>query len=129
MDFLKNSFTFLSILPFFPFLLVYFIHYRWKHNKKASLKLAMDVTTLFLIISVSALFNLNFDSKFGFYLILLLLLIAIGLIGSAQTRIKGKIDIQKMAKIIWRMTFVLMSFSYLVFTLIGLFKYIFITMS
>ncbi|BFH61468.1 DUF3397 domain-containing protein [Paenibacillus azoreducens] len=129
MDFLKNSFTFLSILPFFPFLLVYFIHYRWKHNKKASLKLAMDVTTLFLIISVSALFNLNFDSKFGFYLILLLLLIAIGLIGSAQTRIKGKLDIQKMAKIIWRMTFVLMSFSYLVFTLIGLFKYIFITMS
>ncbi|MBE9912775.1 DUF3397 domain-containing protein [Paenibacillus donghaensis] len=129
MDFLKNSFTFLSILPFFPFLLVYFIHYRWKHNKKASLKLAMDVTTLFLIISVSALFNLSFDSKFGFYLILLLLLIAIGLIGSAQTRIKGKIDIRKMAKIIWRMTFVLMSFSYLVFTLIGLFKYIFITMS
>ncbi|MDR0268946.1 MAG: DUF3397 domain-containing protein [Paenibacillus sp.] len=129
MGFLKNSFIFLSILPFFPFLLVYFIHYWRKQNKKASLKLAMDVTTLFLIISVSALFNLTFDSKFGFYLILLLLLIAIGLIGSAQTRIKGRIDIQKMAKVIWRMSFILMGFSYLIFTLIGLFKYIIITMS
>ncbi|MGN7357737.1 DUF3397 domain-containing protein [Paenibacillus sp. SAF-054] len=129
MDFLRNSFTFLSILPFFPFLLVYFIHYWWKHNRKASLKLAMDVTTLFLIISVSALFNLTFNTRWGFYLILLLLLIAIGLIGGAQNRVKGKVDVQKMAKIIWRMSFVIMSFSYLLFTFIGLFKYIFITMS
>lgn len=129
MDFLRNSFTFLSILPFFPFLLVYFIHYWWKHNRKASLKLAMDVTTLFLIISVSALFNLTFNTRWGFYLILLLLLIAIGLIGGAQNRVKGRVDVQKMAKIIWRMSFVIMSFSYLLFTFIGLFKYIFITMS
>ncbi|WP_306432949.1 DUF3397 domain-containing protein [Paenibacillus sp. J23TS9] len=129
LDLLKNSFIFLSILPFFPFLLVYFIHYWWKHNKKTSLKLAMDVTTLFLIISVSALFNLTFDSRFGFYLILLLLLIAIGLIGSAQNRLKGRIDVQKMAKLIWRMSFIIMSFSYLLFTVIGFLKYIFITMS
>ncbi|GIO30528.1 MULTISPECIES: DUF3397 domain-containing protein [Paenibacillus] len=129
MDFLKNSFVFLSLLPFFPFLLVYFIHYRWKHNRKASLKLAMDVTTLFLIISVSALFNLTFGSRFGFYLILLLLLISVGLVGSAQNRLKGRIDIQKMAKLIWRMSFVVMSFSYLLFTIFGILKYIFITMS
>ncbi|HWO54590.1 MAG TPA: DUF3397 domain-containing protein [Paenibacillus cookii] len=129
MDFLKNSFIFLSILPFFPFLLVYFIHYRWKHNKKASLKVAMDVTTLFLIISVSALFNLTFNSSFGFYLILLLLLIGVGLVGSAQNRLKGRVDVQKMAKLIWRMSFVIMSFSYLLFTIIGIVKYIFITMS
>ncbi|GIO65555.1 DUF3397 domain-containing protein [Paenibacillus sp. FSL M7-1455] len=129
MDFLKNSFIFLSILPFFPFLLVYFTHYRWKHNKKASLKVAMDVTTLFLIISVSALFNLTFNSSFGFYLILLLLLIGVGLVGSAQNRLKGRVDVQKMAKLIWRMSFVIMSFSYLLFTIIGIVKYIFITMS
>jgi len=129
LDFLKNSFIFLSILPFFPFLIVYFVHYRWKHNKKASLKLAMDVTTLFLIISVSALFNLTFNSSFGFYLILLLLLIGVGLVGSAQNRLKGRLDIQKMAKLIWRMSFVIMSFSYLLFTIIGIVKYIFITMS
>lgn len=129
MDFLKNSFIFLSILPFFPFLLVYFIHYRRKHNKKASLKAAMDVTTLFLIISVSALFNLTFNSSFGFYLILLLLLIGVGLVGSAQNRLKGRVDVQKMAKLIWRMSFVIMSFSYLLFTIIGIVKYIFITMS
>ncbi len=89
----------------------------------------MDVTTLFLIISVSALFNLTFNSSFGFYLILLLLLIGVGLVGSAQNRLKGRVDVQKMAKLIWRMSFVIMSFSYLLFTIIGIFKYIFITMS
>jgi uncharacterized Tic20 family protein len=90
---------------------------------------AMDVTTLFLIISVSALFNLTFNSSFGFYLILLLLLIGVGLVGSAQNRLKGRVDVQKMAKLIWRMSFVIMSFSYLLFTIIGIVKYIFITMS
>ena len=52
----------------------------------------MDVTTFFLIFSVSALFNLTFDSNFGFYLTLLLILIALGFIGGAQNRLKGKVD-------------------------------------
>jgi len=128
LDLLGNTFIVLSTLPFFPFLLVYFGYYYWKSDRNTALMLAMDVTTLFLIVSVSALYNIMFDSGLGFYLILLYLLISIGLIGGAQNRIKGRVDVKKMAKLVWRMSFVLMSVSYVIFTTLGIFKYIFKTM-
>ena len=128
MDLLSNTFIVLSILPFFPFLLVYFGYYYWKSDRNAALMLAMDVTTLFLIVSVSALYNIMFNSGLGFYLILLYLLISVGLIGGAQNRLKGRVDVKKMTKLVWRMSFVLMSVSYVIFTTVGIFKYIFRTL-
>ncbi|OAX47338.1 DUF3397 domain-containing protein [Paenibacillus sp. AD87] len=116
-------FIVLSILPFFPFFLVYWIMYGWKKDKRVALRSAMDVTTLFLIFSVSALFNLTFDSNFGFYLTLILILIALGFIGGAQNRLKGKIDRGRMFRAVWRMAFVIMSFGYVLFTIFGLFRY------
>jgi hypothetical protein len=88
----------------------------------------MDVTTAFLILSVSALFNNIFNTGFGFYLILLLLLIAVGLVGGAQNRIKGGVDLKRMGRAVWRMTFILMSTSYILFTITGLIGYIFKSM-
>ena len=117
-------FIVLSILPFFPFLLVYWGMMVWKKDKAIALRAAMDVTTFFLIFSVSALFNLTFDSNFGFYLTLILILIALGFIGGAQNRLKGKVDGGRMFRAVWRMSFVMMSFGYILFTLFGLFRYI-----
>ncbi|WP_339831565.1 DUF3397 domain-containing protein [Paenibacillus sp. FSL R7-0272] len=117
-------FIVLSLLPFFPFLLVYWGMMVWKKDKVIALRAAMDVTTFFLIFSVSALFNLTFDSNFGFYLTLILILIALGFIGGAQNRLKGKVDGGRMFRAVWRMSFVMMSFGYVLFTLFGLFRYI-----
>ncbi|MCM3133836.1 DUF3397 domain-containing protein [Paenibacillus polysaccharolyticus] len=117
-------FIVLSILPFFPFFLVYWSMMVWKKDKSVALRTAMDVTTFFLIFSVSALFNLTFDSNFGFYLTLILILIALGFIGGAQNRLKGKVDGGRMFRAVWRMSFVMMSFGYVLFTLFGLFRYI-----
>ncbi|MNP74975.1 hypothetical protein D3C76_1719400 [compost metagenome] len=88
------------------------------------MRMAMDVTTFFLVFSVSALFNLTFDSNFGFYLTLLLILLALGFIGGAQNRLKGKVDRGRMFRAVWRMSFVIMSFGYVLFTLFGLFRYL-----
>lgn len=41
-------FIVLSILPFFPFFLVYWGMYVWKKDKRKALRMAMDVTTFFL---------------------------------------------------------------------------------
>ncbi|MBR2563594.1 MAG: DUF3397 domain-containing protein [Paenibacillus sp.] len=117
-------FIVLSILPFFPFVLVYWGMMAWKKNRSVALRTAMDVTTFFLIFSVSALFNLTFDSNFGFYLTLILIIIALGFIGGAQNRLKGKIDGGRMFRAVWRMSFMIMSFGYILFTLFGLFRYI-----
>lgn len=124
MDAIESFLSVITILPFFPFLFVYFIVLRYKKHKKTALLTAMDVTTVFLIFAVAALFNNTFHTGFGFYLILLLLLISIGLIGSAQNRLKGKIDYGRMFKVVWRMAFVMMGISYIVLMVFGLFSYI-----
>lgn len=114
----------LSMLPFFPFLIVYYGMVYFKKPKKTALHMAMDVTTIFLIAAVAALFNSTFNLNFGVYLILLVMLIALGLIGSAQTRLKGKINYRRMIRAVWRMAFVVMGFSYIVLLSFGLFSYI-----
>lgn len=84
----------------------------------------MDVTTFFLIISVSALFNMQFGSNFGFYLILLILLITGGLIGGAQNRKKGKIDMRLLLRAVWRITFAGTGLAYILLFLISMLTYI-----
>ncbi|MEF2964687.1 DUF3397 domain-containing protein [Paenibacillus sp. M1] len=124
MGFLLTSVSILSILPVIPFAVVYFIAFYTKKDKKSALKLAMDITTLFLILSVSALFNNVFHSKFGFYLILLVLLIAIGLIGGAQNRLKGKVDVRRLLRAVWRLTFAGTGIAYILLFLISFITYI-----
>ncbi|UNK20088.1 DUF3397 domain-containing protein [Paenibacillus sp. N3/727] len=115
----------MSVVPVIPFILVYLIVTLRKKDKKQAIRLAMDVTTVFLFISVSALFNILFQTQFGFYLILLLLLITAGLIGGAQNRWKGQVDGKRLLRAVWRLAFVTMSISYIIFTFFGLVQYIF----
>ncbi|ANS75127.1 hypothetical protein AWM70_11375 [Paenibacillus yonginensis] len=119
-----EPFIALSVLPIIPFLLVYAGSYIWKRDKRRSLLLAMDITTLFLILSVSALFNQIFGTGFGFYLILLFMLVCGGLIGSAQNRLKGQVNPKRLVKAVWRLSFLLTSVAYLIFFIIGFFPYI-----
>ncbi|GIP51726.1 MULTISPECIES: DUF3397 domain-containing protein [Paenibacillus] len=124
MGILLTSIFVLSVMPIIPFIIVYFITYYLKKDKKAAVKLAMDVTTLFLILSVSALFNIVFASKFGFYLILLVLLIAVGLIGGAQNRMKGKVDMRRLLRAVWRLTFAGTGIAYILLFLISFITYV-----
>ncbi|WP_422660360.1 DUF3397 domain-containing protein [Paenibacillus sp. EC2-1] len=111
-----DLFIVMSVAPIIPFVLIYLFVYLRKKDKKQAMRLAMDVTTLFLVFSVSALFNNLFQSKFGFYLILLLLLITAGLIGGAQNRWKGQVDGKRLFRAVWRLAFVTTSISYIIFT-------------
>ncbi|WP_346779441.1 DUF3397 domain-containing protein [Paenibacillus brevis] len=125
LNFIFNSVTVLSIIPFVPFVLVYLVSFYFANrDQKAAIKLAMDVSTFFLILSVSALFNIVFSSRSGFYLILLVILIATGLIGGAQTRMKGKVNIRKLVRVVWRLTFAGTGVLYIVLFLISFFTYI-----
>ncbi|GAA0135904.1 hypothetical protein YSY43_27440 [Paenibacillus sp. YSY-4.3] len=124
MSLLSNTLTILAIVPIVPFLLVYFIHFYLKRDKKAALLLAMDVSTLFFILAAAALFNNVFKSGFGLYLIVLILLIAAGLIGGAQNRLKGKVDIKRMLRAVWRLAFAGTGVAYVLLFLISFITYI-----
>ncbi len=114
----------LCVLPFLPFILVYAAGLLRKESKPRSLQRAMDFTTPFLIFSVSALYNYVFVSSFGFYLLLLILLILAGLLGSAQNRKRGRIDPGKLIKGFWRLSFLLLTPCYILLVGIGFIAYI-----
>lgn len=121
---LLNGAIFLSLVPFIPFVAAYLIAILRKKTKKQAVAIAMDVTTPFLYISVAALFNTIFNSKLGFYIFLLILLLALGLIGSAQNRLKGKVDFQRLFRAVWRLSFLFLSLGYIVLLIIAILQYI-----
>lgn len=114
----------LCVLPFLPFVLVYAAGLLRKEPKKRSFLRAMDFTTPFLIFSVSALFNYIFASSIGFYLLLLILLILAGMLGSAQNRKRGRVEPARLFKGFWRMTFLFLAPCYLLLSVSGFIVYI-----
>ncbi|NEW05256.1 DUF3397 domain-containing protein [Paenibacillus sp. SYP-B3998] len=113
-DFLLNIYAFLAVAPFITFVVLWFLVYLLLKDKKMATRLTMDLTTVFLIGSVSIMWNQLFHSTFGFWLIVLVLLIAFGMIGGYQTHLKGKTDLLKVSRVVWRITFLGLSAMYIV---------------
>ena len=120
LDGLVWAYAAFSVMPFASFALVWAIGYLITRDKKTSLIRAIDISTLFLIGSVSVLFNLVFHSSFGLYLLLLLFCLAFGLIGNLQYRKYGEIYPGKIFRIIWRLGFFGLGAAYLVLMTVGL---------
>jgi len=110
---LVHAYAFIAVMPIIPFLLVYFVVIIRGGERKRAIRLAMDVTTAFLIGCVSMLINYRFGSTFGQYFILMIMLIVGGLIGNAQNRTRGKVDASKLIRAVWRLSFFGLAVLYL----------------
>lgn len=123
-SFIFDIYAFLALIPLIPFLLVLFITYSFKKDRKRSIQMAMDVTTFFLIGIVAAMYDEIFPGSVinGIWIILLFFLVMAGLLGNAQTRLKGKINYRKLIRVIWRISFLILSVLYIIFFIIGLIK-------
>jgi len=119
---IKHLYAILAVVPIVPFLLVYFGLGAYTGDRKKAFRTAMDVTTALLIGCVAVLFNDLFNHTFGLYGVLLVLLIAGGLIGNVQYRIKGAIDVKRVVRAVWRLGFFLMATVYLLLMMIGIGK-------
>ncbi|MBP1992809.1 DUF3397 family protein [Paenibacillus eucommiae] len=115
-------YAWLAVFPLATFVIAWFVLYFFLKDKKLSTRLSMDITMLFLIGHVSALWNQLFAAKFGFWLILLLLLIAFGLIGGYQNRTKGQTNLLKVFRAVWRMGFIALTGLYVILLLLRLLK-------
>lgn len=122
---LMELYAYIAIMPFAVFGVVWFAAYYLTQNKKKATTLAMDVTTACLVGVVSAQFDMVFGMKYGFWMIVLILLIGMGLIGNAQHRMRGSIDVRKQFRVVWRLGFVALSAFYIVFLMIGISTYVF----
>ncbi|CAH1213883.1 hypothetical protein PAECIP111893_03728 [Paenibacillus plantiphilus] len=117
---IKHVYASLAVIPIVPFLLIYFGYGAYSGDRKKAFRLAMDVTTVLLIGCVAVLFNRIFDSSFGLYGIILIMLLGGGLLGNVQYRSKGNVDMKRVARAIWRMGFFLMGVFYILLMCIGI---------
>jgi hypothetical protein len=113
-DSLIHAYAVLAVVPIVPFLLVYFVAVARGRDRKKAIRLAMDVTNVFLIGCVAMLINFRLNTHFGLFFIILLLLIGGGLIGNAQNRIKGRLELSKLVKSVWRLSFFTMCIFYII---------------
>jgi hypothetical protein len=121
-DVVKQAYGYLAVMPVIPFAAVYLGTYLLSRDRKQSLRLAMDVTMVFLIGSVSGLFNQLFGGSFGFYGILLVMLISAGLLGNLQYRTKDRLDPVRIIRVIWRIGFFVLALLYIIFLIFGLIR-------
>lgn len=119
---IKTIYGYFSILPIIPFAIILFGYGAYIQDRKKAFRLAMDVTTIFLIIAVAGLFNLLFKVQFGFYGILLFMVLGGGLLGNAQFRKRGSVDSKRIFRTIWRLSFFTMCLLYILFMCIGIGK-------
>jgi hypothetical protein len=111
-DSLVHAYAVLAVVPIVPFLLVFFVVSIRNGDRKKAFRMAMDVTNAFLIGCVAMLINSRLNTHFGLFFLILLLLIGGGLIGNAQNRVRGKVDVSKLVRAVWRLSFFLMTVLY-----------------
>jgi hypothetical protein len=117
---LFKVYAIMAAFSFLIFPLVWVIVYGIKDNKKTASRLAADITMPFLIGAVASLYDQLFQTSFkGFWFIILFLLLLAGFIGNAQNRLRGKVDVIKIVRAVWRLGFLVLGFMYLLFFLLG----------
>jgi hypothetical protein len=120
-EFFANIYKALAYLPFLTFIVIWFLLYWMKRDKKFSTRIAIDITTVLLLGKVSMQLHQLSGSWFGFWVILFILLLVTGLIGRQQNDLRGFVHLHKIVKILSRIGFVVLSFFYVVLLIIGLF--------
>ncbi|HWO95092.1 MAG TPA: DUF3397 domain-containing protein [Bacillus sp. (in: firmicutes)] len=110
--------TFVTI-PVLSFLISYMISRKVTKNKKKSFHISTDIMTLFLILSVNYLALAIWGESFLWLIALLLLVIAIITV-FLQWKIQQDVQLKKVVKGFWRISFLLFFIGHIGLTIYGL---------
>jgi hypothetical protein len=125
LEIVKNGFIYtyamLTSVVFLIFPFVGLAVYAFGHDKKVAVQRATDITMFFLIGAVAVLYDMIFDTSIkGVWIIIFFLLLLTGLLGNLQNRKRGKIDLRKVIRAVWRLGFITLVIFYLLFMLVGI---------
>lgn len=105
--------------PLFVYVLVFSIYKKGSKNHRQAIKVAMDSTTFFIILSVHFLI-ITIVGRSYFWVILLVLIGIAALVVLVHYKWKGEIDFSLILKGFWRVTFLLFSMTTLVLWIVGI---------
>ncbi|RKQ37389.1 DUF3397 domain-containing protein [Oceanobacillus halophilus] len=123
-NFIVYIFAFLITIPMIATALVYFISLKLQRIKKKAFHTAVNWTTIFYVIAVIILFQINFSIKSTGY-ILIFILGVLTIIILYQWKVGVEIELKKAFRVLWRFCFLLFLLIYILLVCIGIIMRIF----
>jgi hypothetical protein len=120
-NFIEIIYKAIAYIPHLTFIVMWFLIYFINHDKKKSTQWAIDITTVLLLGTVAMQMHKLFNSWFGFWLMVLMILLVTGFIGRQQNNLRGFVHFPRILKILSRIGFVVLSLFYVILLLISLF--------
>ncbi|WP_445488432.1 DUF3397 domain-containing protein [Niallia sp. 03133] len=111
--------SFFIMFPIICYFLVFIVCKQWTRKHRLSVHLALDVSTIFFIISVHFLMESIWGKSYLSYIILTILMIGIILV-FLHWKIKEEINYKKVFRGFWRVNFLLFFCTYLLLMVYGL---------
>lgn len=105
--------------PLIGYILVFVVSKQITNNHQRAVFLAIDVTTLLLIISVHFIVQTIWHQSF-FWLILIVVILIAMLFVFIHWKTKNEINLKRVMRGFWRFNFLLFSVVYLVLILLGI---------
>jgi hypothetical protein len=116
---LSTILTLLFFIPILGFIVIFIIYKLFSKNTRHSVHKALDLTTIFFIISVHFLLKTIWGHSFFVLIILVMIVTAMAFV-VVHWKVKGEIDFTKVMKGFWRFTFLFFFILYVGLTLYGL---------
>lgn len=119
-DVMMNIYAYLAVFPYVPFIVIWILVMVMFRDAVIATRTSCDITTFFLLGANAALINLCFSTNLGLWIIVTSGILAFGLLGGMQRRIRGTNQLGKLIRKLWRMSFILLSLSYVIFIIFSL---------
>lgn len=116
---LANIIAAFVTIPLFGFIVVYFIAKKMTKNNRRAVHLAIDWSTVLLILSVHHLILVIWHKSFLWFLLLIMILVALIFV-FIHYKTKSEIEYKAIFKGFWRMNFLLFFSAHIFFAMLGL---------
>lgn len=95
----------LVMLPILSYIIIFIVAKKWIKNHRRSVQMAMDISTIFFIVSVHYLILAIWD-KHLFWIILLIVLTIACCVVIVHYKVNQEIKFEKVLKGFWRLNFI-----------------------
>ncbi|MBO8171155.1 MAG: DUF3397 family protein [Bacillaceae bacterium] len=125
MNWFADVYAILATIPFISFFVLYLVIKWISRDSRKAAGWAVNVTTLLLLSSVAAMYRLIFQQSAAsiMWWYVLFLLLFFGLFAFMQIKLKGELRPARLVRAVWRVFFLGLSITYVIFFLMGIVRY------
>ena len=123
LELLRNVWGTLVAFPIVAFLIIVFLVYFWKKDKKVAFNWSVNITNIFLIFSVVNIYKQIWPQAWSAWIwVISSFLFLFGILLFIQRKMRGKISLKKIGFSTWRISFIILTVTYCFLITTGIVK-------